>query len=162
MNKLDFRIIDDVIKHEKKIGRMTIYEFAEISHVSEGKITKFCQKLGLDGFKQLKTVLQSKEQIKTNNMVIMFFELKGIGIDLESVNQTSISYEWCMNYYGIFYDMYCEVVEAPISGLSIQMEKKLSYILNYYTNLVKNQDQNYYNDFFILIQHEINSMFKCY
>lgn len=52
--ELDYQIYHYLLKHRKQISYMTIRELATESHVSPTTITRFCHKLGCNGFSEFK------------------------------------------------------------------------------------------------------------
>ncbi|ETY75403.1 MurR/RpiR family transcriptional regulator [Lactiplantibacillus fabifermentans] len=60
LNQLELTVYDYIISHKKAITKMTIRELAEACHVSTTTVLRFCNKVGLDGFSELKYALKQR------------------------------------------------------------------------------------------------------
>lgn len=62
-SELDYSIFNFVVTNASKISYMTIRELAQEAHVSTASITRFCQKVGCDGYSEFK--VKFKMQIES-------------------------------------------------------------------------------------------------
>lgn len=67
-NEVDEYIAKAIIKNKNKCETLTIKQFAEIIHVSQSALTRFAQKVGLQGYKEIKSMLRIERISKTNTV----------------------------------------------------------------------------------------------
>ncbi|BDZ32179.1 MurR/RpiR family transcriptional regulator [Lactiplantibacillus sp. WILCCON 0030] len=75
LNRLELTVYDYIIQNKSAVMGMTIRDLANKSHVSTTTVLRFCNKVGLDGFMELKYVIkrdlahQKLEQPKMTRVV---------------------------------------------------------------------------------------------
>lgn len=83
LNRLELTVYDYIIQNKSAVINMTIRELANQSHVSTTTVLRFCNKVGLDGFMELKYAIkqdlahQQLEQPKMTRVVDSVNEFLG-------------------------------------------------------------------------------------
>lgn len=67
LSKNDHIILEYIYNHPNQLAKMTIREFADLLAFSPTTIFRFCKKLNLTGFNELKYIVQESEIKKSNN-----------------------------------------------------------------------------------------------
>lgn len=155
MNDLDLMILDEILKQGKNILGINIYEFAKESNVSASKVTKTCQKLGFTGYKQLRYTVRDLDNISYDTAFVLLLKLEKMKNELLQMESKRVDFELLNDKYKIFYEMLCNAQSGEKSELMKKLIYTLTIILNYYSCLSSNEDQEYYINFYNLILQEI-------
>ncbi|WP_164506760.1 MurR/RpiR family transcriptional regulator [Lapidilactobacillus bayanensis] len=62
LSELELDVYNYIISHPKKIQQLTIRQLAKEAHVSTTTISRFCQKMNLSGYSELKYVIRDELQ----------------------------------------------------------------------------------------------------
>ena len=65
------KIAKFILNNPKKVVDMTVSELAEISDVSIASVSRFCRKVGLKGFAQLKRIFSQIRLLNSNRQSIL-------------------------------------------------------------------------------------------
>lgn len=57
-NEIDCYIAKEIINHKKQVEQYTIHQFAQMIHVSQSALTRFAKKIGLQGYKEIKSLIR--------------------------------------------------------------------------------------------------------
>ncbi|KRM24582.1 MurR/RpiR family transcriptional regulator [Latilactobacillus graminis] len=60
LNTLDLSVLKYVLNHRAQVEKMTIRQLATQAHVSTSTISRFCEKLGCEGFSEFKYMLKQE------------------------------------------------------------------------------------------------------
>jgi DNA-binding MurR/RpiR family transcriptional regulator len=60
LSSLELDVYNYIISHPKQVQSLTIRELAQAAHVSTTTISRFCAKLNLSGFSELKYVIRDE------------------------------------------------------------------------------------------------------
>lgn len=63
---IDYVIYDNIQKHSEEIVDMKLDEFAKFCYTSKPSILKFCHKIGLEGYSELKYLIKNIAKLKEN------------------------------------------------------------------------------------------------
>lgn len=160
MNNLDLEILRSILDNEQLILTHSIHEFAAKTNVSASKITKSCQKMGLSGYKQLKAVLQFRDNISSENAFVILLKIEELKKELEGLEKDQVNYKLLQNKYKEFYLLLSNAEKIKTSELTSLVTNTLVSILRYYICLSKNEDEEYYFDFYELIVQEVSQCLR--
>lgn len=89
LNDLDLKVAKRIEDNPQYVINHNIYQTAELIGISPSKLTKYCQKIKLSGFKELKykiqtniqqvTYLKRSEQMEDFTVLLKFIDLNTIG-----------------------------------------------------------------------------------
>lgn len=109
LSKTEKRIADYVLEHKDKVGYQTLQEISQFLRVGEASVLRFCRKIGLKGFNELKLWI-SKEEAKNHpvfqNYVEQIQESLHRSIDntyaLQKMEDLNLAVEWISQAKRVF------------------------------------------------------------
>lgn len=87
LNELEMAVYEYVISHLKEVQKMTIRELSDVCHVSTSTILRCCNKLGFQGYSELKYAIKKELSRRSPSFESFFDTTVQVDQFLKKVNQ---------------------------------------------------------------------------
>lgn len=128
LSTAEYKILEYIVKNEKRISDMTVQMLADTTFVSTATIMRLCKKLGYSGFSELKYHLKSAAEIQSPSTNLSILDMKNIIVnDIEHLS------------HSINYEMVEAVTELLLSNKNIHFFAKgiTSCVLSYFAKYLQ-------------------------